>query len=371
MGNSPAKVPPPVCAWRSHADAQPAQCRAPGFGEQAIEQDVDCTIVAGPGPPPVDEDQGICRLQHRPHYRRPMDGNPVRSCVLPLSAADGRTITTLAGLAEGGRPGRLQQTFIDEQAAQCGYCTSGIILQAQALLQRNPKPSDAQVRGTARGDRRRFLRQSGGFALAQAPGEPAKARLPDSLDRNRRPDARIRVQPANRSILLMVGKVELGQGILTALAQIRADELDVNIERIRIFCGDTAVVPKEGTTAGAFSMPDSGIAGLLLPERSVYRCIGCSVLRLGLTPKILGHAMLVHELCPEGLLFGRVVRPSTYRTRLLALDTVAVERMPGTRTSLATARWRSRSRSIRAAAAFACCVRWRAPTAGISSAMMA
>ncbi len=81
-----------------------------------------------------------------------MDGNPVRSCVLPLSAADGRTITTLAGLAEGGRPGRLQQAFIDEQAAQCGYCTSGIILQAQALLQRNPKPSDAQVRAALDGN---------------------------------------------------------------------------------------------------------------------------------------------------------------------------------------------------------------------------
>ena len=81
-----------------------------------------------------------------------MDGNPVRSCVLPLSAADGRTITTLAGLAEGGRPGRLQQAFIDEQAAQCGYCTSGIILQAQALLQRNPKPSDAQVRSALDGN---------------------------------------------------------------------------------------------------------------------------------------------------------------------------------------------------------------------------
>ena len=81
-----------------------------------------------------------------------MDGNPVRSCVLPLSAADGRTLTTLAGLAEGGRPGRLQQAFIDEQAAQCGYCTSGIILQAQALLQRNPKPSDAQVRSALDGN---------------------------------------------------------------------------------------------------------------------------------------------------------------------------------------------------------------------------
>jgi nicotinate dehydrogenase subunit A len=61
-------------------------------------------------------------------------------------------VTTLAGLAEGGRPGRLQQAFIDEQAAQCGYCTSGIILQAQALLDRNPKPTDAQVRAALDGN---------------------------------------------------------------------------------------------------------------------------------------------------------------------------------------------------------------------------
>lgn len=81
-----------------------------------------------------------------------LDGNPVRSCVLPLSAADGRSVTTLAGLTEGGRPGRLQQAFIDEQAAQCGYCTSGIILQAQALLERNPRPSDAQVRAALDGN---------------------------------------------------------------------------------------------------------------------------------------------------------------------------------------------------------------------------
>jgi nicotinate dehydrogenase subunit A len=75
-----------------------------------------------------------------------MDGNPVRSCVLPLSAADGRTITTLAGLAEGGRPGRLQQTFIDEQAAQCGYCINGMVMQAADLLKRTPKPSEQQIR---------------------------------------------------------------------------------------------------------------------------------------------------------------------------------------------------------------------------------
>jgi aerobic-type carbon monoxide dehydrogenase small subunit (CoxS/CutS family) len=75
-----------------------------------------------------------------------VDGNPLKSCVAPVSAVAGRTVTTLAGMKEGGKPSRLQQAFIDEQAAQCGYCTSGMIIQAQALLDRTPRPSDAEVR---------------------------------------------------------------------------------------------------------------------------------------------------------------------------------------------------------------------------------
>jgi aerobic-type carbon monoxide dehydrogenase small subunit (CoxS/CutS family) len=75
-----------------------------------------------------------------------VDGNPLKSCVAPVSAVAGRTVTTLAGMKEGGKPSSLQQAFIDEQAAQCGYCTSGMIIQSQALLDRNPRPTDAEVR---------------------------------------------------------------------------------------------------------------------------------------------------------------------------------------------------------------------------------
>lgn len=81
-----------------------------------------------------------------------INGDPMRSCVIPLAVADGKSITTLAGLTEGGKPSRLQQAFIDEQAAQCGYCTSGMIMQAQALLDRNPKPTDAEVRSALDGN---------------------------------------------------------------------------------------------------------------------------------------------------------------------------------------------------------------------------
>lgn len=75
-----------------------------------------------------------------------VDGNPLHACASPLSAVAGRAVTTIEGMAKGNRPSKLQQAFIDEQAAQCGYCTSGMIVRAQALLDRNPKPTDAEVR---------------------------------------------------------------------------------------------------------------------------------------------------------------------------------------------------------------------------------
>jgi aerobic-type carbon monoxide dehydrogenase small subunit (CoxS/CutS family) len=81
-----------------------------------------------------------------------IEGEPVRSCATQVSAVAGRSVTTLEGLKENGKPSRLQQAFIDEQAAQCGYCTSGMIVQAQALLDRNTNPTDADVRAALNGN---------------------------------------------------------------------------------------------------------------------------------------------------------------------------------------------------------------------------
>lgn len=75
-----------------------------------------------------------------------VDGAPVFSCLTPAAGVDGRKIATVEGLGSPEKPGPLQQAFIDEQAAQCGYCTAGMIMRAQALLDRNPAPSDAEVR---------------------------------------------------------------------------------------------------------------------------------------------------------------------------------------------------------------------------------
>ena len=72
-------------------------------------------------------------------------GAATRSCILPVSAVSGE-ITTLEGLAQNGRLHPLQQAWIDEQVPQCGYCQNGQIMTAKALLDRNPNPTDAQIR---------------------------------------------------------------------------------------------------------------------------------------------------------------------------------------------------------------------------------
>ena len=80
-----------------------------------------------------------------------LDGKPVRSCVLPVSGVGNASVTTLDGLSKGGRPHALQKAFIDEQAAQCGYCTSGMIMSAKALLDRNKHPTEAEVKEALNG----------------------------------------------------------------------------------------------------------------------------------------------------------------------------------------------------------------------------
>ena len=246
--------------------------------------------------------------------------------------------------------------------------------------------------------RRRFLKRSGFLALgftiplldvhSQQTASADKPRLPGDLQVNRTLSAWIRIRSEDQSVLLMVGKVELGQGILTAVVQVCADELDVEMARVKVVSGDTALVPNEGTTAGSFSMPNCATAvrqaaaevrailldlaqvrlgqpssGLSVRDGLVqtvsgatisywdllvgeslqreatgrvktkpigeHRLIGRSVHRLDLTPKILGQAMFVQELRPKGMVFGHIVRPPTYGARLIAADTAAITRMPG------------------------------------------
>jgi nicotinate dehydrogenase subunit A len=73
-------------------------------------------------------------------------GEAIRSCVTPVQAVAGADITTLEGLGTSGQPHPIQQAFIDEQASQCGFCLSGVILSAKALIDRNPKATDDDIR---------------------------------------------------------------------------------------------------------------------------------------------------------------------------------------------------------------------------------
>jgi nicotinate dehydrogenase subunit A len=75
-----------------------------------------------------------------------VDGNAVLSCVTPLLLAAGKQVTTLEGLGTIAAPAPIQRAFMEEQAAQCGYCIAGMMMRAQALLQKNSKPTDEQIR---------------------------------------------------------------------------------------------------------------------------------------------------------------------------------------------------------------------------------
>jgi aerobic-type carbon monoxide dehydrogenase small subunit (CoxS/CutS family) len=86
---------------------------------------------------------GACSVQ--------VDGRTVRSCITPVSAVTERQITTLAGIGTPEKPHRVQQAWIAEQVNQCGYCINGWILTAVELLERTPKPTDAQIKQALNG----------------------------------------------------------------------------------------------------------------------------------------------------------------------------------------------------------------------------
>jgi nicotinate dehydrogenase subunit B len=248
---------------------------------------------------------------------------------------------------------------------------------------------------TNRGLSRRRFTQSLGvviatFALAspsafgQAPGT-----LPFSLRNNRRLEGWIRLDP-DETVVVFTGKAELGQGILTALAQIAAEELDIQIEKIRMVSADTSRGPDEQYTFGSQSVEQSGsairaasaearsillsaagrrfgvrtedlqimngtiaspdgrratfweiastdpnllkrdIAATATPKKpSNYSIVGKSVYRIDLPGKLTGVPSFVQDMKLPGMLFARVVRPPRYGAKLLSLDETAARSVPG------------------------------------------
>jgi CO/xanthine dehydrogenase Mo-binding subunit len=247
-------------------------------------------------------------------------------------------------------------------------------------------------------NRRRFLQTTGfltlsfaipvDLALAQQAAAPAEGpKLPGDLKNNPMLSAWLRIN-ADETVTMMIGKVELGQGAVTALAQVCADELGVNMERLQIISGDTDIGPDEGTTAGSQSMPiaapsvrqasaevreilyglaaaklgqpaesmkvDDGVITAADGQTATYwelvtgkefekeatgvatfrpasdhKYIGKSVPRLDIPAKMTGGVGFVQEMRPEGVVYGKIVRPPTYKAKLSEIDLSVAESIPG------------------------------------------
>jgi nicotinate dehydrogenase subunit B len=233
--------------------------------------------------------------------------------------------------------------------------------------------------------RREFLKASGGlviaFSLTDSFGQAASVKLPGSLSNNRMLNAWLRIDP-DGTVTIFTGKIELGQGIGTALAQIAADELDVELKRIRIIHGDTALTPNEGQTAGSLSVQTSGTAvrhacaearemllaaaaaklgtqdlkvvdgtinnsitywtlageidlkkeasGAAKPKPpSEHKWVGKSIPRQDIPRKFTGGAAYVQDIRMPGMVFGRVVRPPSPGAKLESVDESLVKKIPG------------------------------------------
>ena len=223
------------------------------------------------------------------------------------------------------------------------------------------------------------------WALGQ--GTESPAHLPGSLDGNRLLSAWLRVNP-NGTVTVFTGKVELGQGIASALAQVAADELDVGYRRIEMVTADTSRTPDEGFTAGSQSIEQSGTAirfacaearqillaagaarlgveagGLMVADGTIvapggrhttywdvttdamlrreataklkpktaadFKLIGQSLARRDIPPKFTGGAAYLQDLRLPGMVHARIGRPPVPRAELISLDASALKAMPG------------------------------------------
>jgi CO/xanthine dehydrogenase Mo-binding subunit len=280
----------------------------------------------------------------------------------------------------------------------------------------------------ARLTRRDFLKSSGALIVAFAWSTPATLaqqsapeRLPGSLNNNRMLDGWLRISP-DGTVTVFTGKVELGQGILTALAQIASDELDVAYERIQMVSADTSRSPDEGMTAGSLSVENSGTAlrfacaearaallgvaakklateatalsvadgivsgggakltywelaaeanlqreatARVKPKPpSAHRIVGKSVPRRDIPGKVTGRPSYVQDIRLPRMLYGRVVRPPSYRAQLVSCDEAGVRAMPGVSavvcdgSFLAVAAARE-EQAIKAAQALRASAKWR------------
>ncbi len=347
------------------------------------------------------EQCGACRVI--------VDGEALPACRLPAREAGGKDLITVEGLAAGGQLSPLQAAFVHEQAMQCGYCVAGMLTAGTALLHRNPRPTLADIHAALQRNLcrcgvypriiRAIQRAAGQIPdspvyeviepehpVVAAPRSPTQP-LPQSLQRH--PDLDDWIHFREDGIVdFFTGKVELGQGIVTALSQVVAEELDVRMDQVRIHTADTARSPNEGSTAGSLSLEVSGGAlrqaaaearhhllllaaeewnvpwedlsvqegmirhgtagpqasywellqgqrlgiqasGVIAPKPpSQYTLVGQPVPRLDLHAKVQGQARFLQDMDMAGMLHARIVRGPYAHAQRTGYDPSVLDALP-------------------------------------------
>ena len=350
-----------------------------------------------------------CGLEQCGACRVIIDGEALPSCRMSAREAVGKTLVTVEGLATQGELSLLQEAFVKEQAIQCGYCVAGMLTTGTALLEQNPNPSREEIQTAMQ----RNLCRCGVYprivravqrAAGQVPDSPiyevieleaqppsvsetVPRSLPQSLQRHPNLDDWMHFEE-DGTVDFFTGKVELGQGIVTALSQVVAEELDVRMDQVRIHTADTARPPDEGTTAGSMSLEVSGGAlrqvaaevrhhllllaaeewnvpwdelmvqegvvahdssnqrasywdllegqplgveasGVISPKPpSQYTIVGQPVTRLDLNAKVQGQASFVQDMEMTGMMHARIVRGPYTQSIRTGYDPAVLQVLP-------------------------------------------
>ena len=215
-----------------------------------------------------------CGLEQCGSCRVLVNGAPAYACTLAARGVNGRHVETAAGLDTPVR-----RALVDANATQCGFCLPGIVVAAEALFRKDPHPEPTVIAAALTpqlcrcGSHPRVLRALTALARGEAPESPPRWNavppagealpvdrgLPPALAATPSLARWIRLADDGR-VEALTGKVEIGQGLLTALRIMVADELDVAPERVSVVSAHTGHTPDEGVTAGSMSIETSGAA---------------------------------------------------------------------------------------------------------------
>lgn len=328
-----------------------------------------------------------------------IDGDAVPSCSTPISEVAGCRVTTPEGLGGPDDPDPVQQAFLDEQAAQCGYCINGMIVSVRACLDRVEDVTDERLCAALDdhlcrcGTHHRVLRaarRAAGLSVEEVDATPRTAPATATPSGPHPASPSLRTAPnledwlelhADGRVSASPGKVEIGQGVRTAFAQIVASQLGVPVDRVELRAPTTGRSPDEGQTAGSFSMEHGG-TGLAMAAQALRRVVadrlggeagrvrflpegaaagerllsyaelledgplrgpieeedrprwdadglGLPEHRDDLRRKVTGAPAYVQDLRPEGVLHARVVLPPTVDAEADAIDVDAASGAPG------------------------------------------